>query len=212
MVFPRVLPASSHVRRLCHATTLLVACAAWGCESGPVASSPGREPVAAEGAAVASPPSPGAPASPASGSGVAPASAASATPAGGKAAVSRFGSAIAPGPTVALASLLSDPKTYASQTVTTEGRVQRACSRKGCWMEIGEGEDACRVTFKDYGFFVPTDSAGAYAKIQGKLDTREVEAAAVEHLESEGARFRNKRSDGSATEVRLIASAVELQR
>jgi hypothetical protein len=79
-------------------------------------------------------------------------------------------------------------------------------------MEIGEGEDACRVTFKDYGFFVPTDSAGAYAKIQGKLDTREVEAAAVEHLESEGARFRNKRSDGSATEVRLIASAVELQR
>ncbi len=128
------------------------------------------------------------------------------------AAVSHFGSAFEPGTAVALQSLLSDPRAYADKTVTTEGKVQRACSRKGCWMEIGEGPDACRVTFKNYGFFVPTDSAGAYARIQGRLDTREVEAAAVQHLESEGARFRAKRADGSATEVRLIASAVELRR
>jgi hypothetical protein len=125
---------------------------------------------------------------------------------------SRFGAAIQPGPAVPLAALLSNPSAFASQTVTTEGRVQRACSRKGCWMEVGSGDDACRVTFKDYGFFVPTDSAGAFAKIQGRLDTREVEKAAVDHLEAEGARFRNKKPDGSATEVRLVASAVELQR
>jgi hypothetical protein len=120
--------------------------------------------------------------------------------------------AFEPASTVPLTTLLSDPKTYAAQTVTTEGKVQRACSSKGCWMEIGSGEDACRVTFKDYAFFVPTDSAGATAKIQGRLDTRDVEAAAVQHLEAEGARFRNKKPDGSATEVRLIASAVELTR
>jgi hypothetical protein len=137
------------------------------------------------------------------------------TPAAAPAAsgpVGRFGAALEPAASVPLASLLTDPKAYADKTITTEGRVQRACSRKGCWMEIGSGEDACRVTFKDYAFFVPTDSAGAYAKIQGRLDTSEVEPAAVQHLESEGARFRNKRPDGSATEVRLIASAVELRR
>lgn len=111
-----------------------------------------------------------------------------------------------------LTTLLERPQEYADKTVTTEGKVQRACTRKGCWMEIGEGDDACRVTFKDYGFFVPRDSAGAHARIQGKLATRVVEAAAVEHLESEGARFKNKKPDGSATEVRLIASAVELVR
>ncbi|HTV24147.1 MAG TPA: DUF4920 domain-containing protein [Polyangiaceae bacterium] len=134
----------------------------------------------------------------------------SGAPAGGT--VSHYGGTLEPASSVPLTNLLQDPKAYAEQTVTTEGKVQRACSRKGCWMEIGSGEDACRVTFKDYGFFVPTDSAGAYAKIQGRLDTREVEAAAVQHLESEGARFRNKKPDGSATEVRLIASAVELTR
>jgi hypothetical protein len=161
-----------------------------GCESGSTSgASPAKEPAAA--------PSPAAGATP------------QATPGG---AVGRYGAALEPAPSVPLASLLSDPRAYTGQTVTTEGQVQRACSRKGCWMEIGTGDDACRVTFKDYGFFVPTDSAGAYAKIQGRLDTREVEPAAVQHLESEGANFRNKRQDGSATEVRLIASAVELRR
>jgi Domain of unknown function (DUF4920) len=197
VMFQRLLQPSVGLRRLCWPITLSAACAGLACESGPVTPGPAREPATAAAGAAPQSASPAAPV-------------AAGAPSAGSA--DRFGAAIEPGPTVALATLLSDPKSYASQTVTTEGRVQRACSRKGCWMEIGEGEDACRVTFKDYGFFVPTDSAGAYAKIQGRLDTREVERAAVEHLESEGARFRNKKSDGSATEVRLIASAVELRR
>jgi hypothetical protein len=171
------------------------------CESGsPSAVSPGASPSAAPAPGGAAPDNAGAPAA-------------------GGGSVARFGAALEPGgagrehlAVVPLATLLSNPTAYANQTVTTEGKVQRACSRKGCWMEIGSGEDACRVTFKDYGFFVPTDSAGAFAKIQGRLDTRNVEAAAVQHLESEGARFHNKKPDGSATEVRLIASAVELTR
>jgi hypothetical protein len=171
---------------------ILLACAA--CESGapttPAPTAPAAEPRGA----------------------VAPSGPSSAAAPAGSAPVARYGAALEPASPVPLTSLLSNPKAYADQTVTTEGKVQRACSRKGCWMEIGAGEDACRVTFKDYAFFVPTDSAGAFAKIQGRLDTREVEAAAVNHLESEGARFRNKKPDGSATEVRLIASAVELTR
>jgi hypothetical protein len=151
----------------------------------------------------------GAPASPGAAPGSASAQAAPAAPTG---AVHRYGGAIEPAASTPLATLLANPKAYTDKTVTTEGKVQRACSRKGCWMEIGEGADACRVTFKDYAFFVPTDAAGAYAKIQGKLDTRQVEAAAVAHLESEGARFNHKNADGSAVEVRMVASAVELVR
>ena len=181
---------------------LLALASAAGCESGPVgpSSAPAAEPSAAQPGAAGSPTA--ALSNPAVSSG---------TPAG-KVSVAKFGAALEPASSTPLASLLANPKAYADQTVTTEGKVQRACSRKGCWMEIGSGDDACRITFKDYAFFVPTDSAGALAKIQGRLDTREVEAAAVNHLESEGARFRNKKPDGSATEVRLIASAVELTR
>ena len=151
----------------------------------------------------------GAPTSPSAPPGTSPSAPGAPAPTG---AVHRYGGSIEPASSVPLATLLANPKAYADQTVTTEGKVQRACSNKGCWMEIGEGSNACRVTFKDYAFFVPTDSAGAHAKIQGKLDTRQVEAAAVAHLEAEGARFNHKNADGSAVEVRMIASAVELVR
>lgn len=170
-----------------------------GCESG--------APSAPSGSA----PSGSAPSGSAPSSSAASPSAASANASNGG-AVQRFGGALEPASSVPLATLLANPKAYTEQTVTTEGKVQRACSNKGCWMEIGEGPDACRVTFKDYAFFVPTDSAGSHAKVQGKLDTRQVEAAAVAHLEAEGARFNHKNADGSAVEVRMIASAVELVR
>lgn len=157
------------------------------CESGPVTSSPAPAPS----------PSPASPAPP---------SAAQAP------ATKSYGGTFESVPEVALATILANPNAYADKTVITEGKVHRACSRKGCWMEIGEGTDACRVTFKDYAFFVPTNSAGAYARLQGRVETSKVERAAVEHLESEGARFQSKSEDGTATEVRLVASAVQLTR
>jgi hypothetical protein len=55
--------------------------------------------------------------------------------------------------------------------------IKEVCSKKGCWMmlEIGEGNDM-RVTFKDYGFFVPMDAAGKLATVQGipTMDTTDV--------------------------------------
>jgi hypothetical protein len=68
------------------------------------------------------------------------------------------------------------------------------------------------VTFQDYAFFVPTDAAGSRAKLEGVVQVTEVKAEAVDHYESEGATFTNKDADGSAKEVRLVASGVELER
>lgn len=79
-------------------------------------------------------------------------------------------------------------------------------------MEIGEGDNACRVTFKDYGFFVPKDSAGARARVQGRVVIQRVEPARVAHLEAEGAKFRSREADGSANEVTFIANGVQLTR
>jgi uncharacterized protein DUF4920 len=164
-------------------------------------------------------PAPEAPPKPATPSVARPAAeqASAAAPAGeGKPAaggVQRFGAAITPGREAALAQLLKSPDEFKSADVITGGTVRRACSNKGCWMELAQGDGpGCRVTFKDYGFFVPTDSAGAQARVQGRLETQSVPAARVRHLEAEGAQFAAKNPDGSATEVTLIASAVELTR
>ena len=45
--------------------------------------------------------------------------------------------------------------------VKTAGKIIDVCTKKGCWMKLDMGNNnAVRVTFKDYGFFVPTDASG----------------------------------------------------
>ncbi len=127
-----------------------------------------------------------------------------------------YGNALGGAPKEALGTVLRQPDTYRDKTVLVEGEVRRACTRKGCWMEIAESMDkaalGARVTFKDYGFFVPTDSAGSHARLEGRINVETLSQANVEHLESEGAKIANKNSDGTATEVQLVATGVELTR
>jgi hypothetical protein len=127
-----------------------------------------------------------------------------------------FGAPITPAPELQLADVLKAPEQYRDQTITVEGHVRSACTRRGCWMEVAESADpaqpGCRVTFKDYGFFVPTDSAGSRAKVQGTFGVNTLPAERVAHLESEGGQFPHKNVDGSVNELRLVASGVELWR
>ena len=96
-----------------------------------------------------------------------------------------------------LSAVLSKPED--GKSVLVEGVVRRACSQMGCWMELApaEGGAGVRVTFKDYGFFVPTDSAGAKARVQGTIKVAD-----------EGASM----TAGARREVRLVATGVELRR
>jgi Domain of unknown function (DUF4920) len=127
-----------------------------------------------------------------------------------------FGAPIHAEPESSLANVLETPERFRAQTITVEGQVRSACTRRGCWMEVAQSADpklpGCRVTFQDYGFFVPTDSAGAHAKVQGTLGINTLPPERVAHLESEGGRFPNKRRDGSVDELRLVATGVELWR
>jgi uncharacterized protein DUF4920 len=109
---------------------------------------------------------------------------------------------------LALSAVLARPEN--GRSVLVEGMVRRACTRMGCWMELApaEGGPGVRVTFKDHGFFVPTDSAGARARVQGTVQVAELSAAQVEHMRSEGGSM----PPGAQREVRLVASGVELRR
>ncbi len=139
-----------------------------------------------------------------------------ATPSSGSGEKQSFGKPLGTSPLVSLEKLLANPSEFHDKTVRVEGHVSRACSRKGCWMELAvdatERAARCRVTFENYGFFVPRDSAGSSARLEGRVQVTAVKPEAVKHYESEGAQFPNKGSDGSAQEVRLIATGVELER
>jgi hypothetical protein len=121
------------------------------------------------------------------------------------------GAALPKGDPLEVAAVLKDAKD--GQVVLVEGTVRRACSRKGCWMELASSADGpgIRVTFKDYAFFVPTDSAGARARAAGTVKVTTLSREHADHLASEGASLE-RAADGTAREVQLVASGVELRR
>ena len=141
---------------------------------------------------------------------------AAAPTAAAKGTTEKFGQPLSGAQTLALAAVLDKPGEYAGKTVLVDGKVRAACTRKGCWMELApsadKGAQGCRVRFKDYGFFVPTNSAGSVARVEGMVAVRTVPPAEVAHYESEGASFPKKAKDGSAIEVSMTATGVELSR
>ena len=65
-------------------------------------------------------------------------------------------------------------------TAKVEGKVSEVCQAKGCWMTIDKGDGTTmRVTFKDYGFFVPKNISGKTVIING---TASVTTTSVEEL------------------------------
>lgn len=116
---------------------------------------------------------------------------------------------------VALARLLADPSKYAGQTVRVEGVIVRSCKMEGCWLELAPDakSKAVRVNMKDHSFFVPLDSAGAKATVEGTIAVKNLTKAQVDHMiEEDGAKFDNRNADGTVTEVSFVATGVELTR
>ncbi len=70
-------------------------------------------------------------------------------------------------PAAQLPNVMGDAKE--KDNIRIEGVVQEVCQKKGCWMtmRMADGE-TIRITFKDYGFFLPMDASGRKAIMEGK--------------------------------------------
>ena len=113
---------------------------------------------------------------------------------------------------VAIATVLESPADYVKEAVVVDGVIAQACTRKGCWMELvpAAGKPGMRVTFKDYGFFVPLDSKGMRARAEGVTKVRTLSKREADHLAEEGAKL-SRTADGTAREISFVASGVELR-
>ena len=123
--------------------------------------------------------------------------------------VVKRGAAIAPdAKAMAVAEVLKNPDDYTKNPVVVEETISSVCTMKGCWMQL---EPGVRVTFKDYGFFVPTDSQGWKARAEGVTEVKTLSKEEADHLEGEGAKLA-RNADGTAREVSFVASGVELRK
>ncbi|MEP7265858.1 MAG: DUF4920 domain-containing protein [Bacteroidota bacterium] len=89
-----------------------------------------------------------------------------------------FGAKIDEVGAVPVTQLMTDLGDKSEMTAKVEGKITECCKKKGCWMDIDKGDGTTmKVTFKDYGFFVPKDAGGKTAIMQGRAfrDTTSVE-------------------------------------
>jgi hypothetical protein len=123
------------------------------------------------------------------------------------------GAEIGDSPTVTLAEVVRDPEKFSTEPVIMQGTIAEVCQTKGCWMKVvpDTSETGVRVTFKDYGFFVPTTSMGWLVRAEGVFHVKVWTKEEADHLEGEGAKL-TRNDDGTATEIGFVATGVELRK
>lgn len=86
------------------------------------------------------------------------------------AAGNKYGKKISPKGAISLEEMVTKLGDKTTMETKVTGTVKGVCKVKGCWMTmtLPNGEDM-RVTFKDYGFFMPLDCEGNNAIIQGTV-------------------------------------------
>ena len=124
----------------------------------------------------------------------------------------KFGGIITLVEALSLSKAIATHKENSSKEVLINAKVEKVCSKKGCWMGIGENDLKVRVTFKDYGFFVPTSLIGKEVQAQGILEVKTMSVEEAIHLaEDEGQNPEEiAKIEMPIREYRFIASAVEL--
>jgi len=103
--------------------------------------------------------------------------------------------------------ILETPDSFIGKRVAVETKVSKVCQKKGCFFIAQQGGKTIRVTFKGYGFFVPTDIAGRKVTLVGELIQNEVSDAQAAHLSKD---LDEKGSVRRGVQYQLVASSVRV--
>jgi len=125
------------------------------------------------------------------------------------------GAAIGNAEKFSLEKVMNDPAKYSGKVVVVEGVIVRSCKKEGCWAEMAANAEgkSFRVTMKDHAFFIPLESAGAWARAEGVFSVKTLTKAMVDHMiDEDGAKFPNRNTDGTVTEVSFEATGIELKK
>lgn len=90
------------------------------------------------------------------------------------------------------------------------GTVEEVCQMKGCWMTLkSEDGTPIRVTFKDYGFFVPKDISGREVIVDGVVAKSTLEPDIAKHYAEDA----HQEYDSTKTyiEYSIIANGVMVE-
>lgn len=91
------------------------------------------------------------------------------------------------------------------------GVVESVCKAAGCWMKVKTADgQTMRVTFKDYGFFVPKDIAGKTVVFEGVAKVKTTSVAMLKHYAEDGGKSKEEIAKITAPEkaIGFVATGV----
>lgn len=107
------------------------------------------------------------------------------------------------------ASQLADlsPDSLTSEVII-EAEIMECCRKKGCWMKVDMGNGkSMRVSFKDYGFFVPLNADGRIATMKGFATIDTVDVEMLRHFAEDAGKSKEEIAAITAPEFELSFEA-----
>ena len=95
--------------------------------------------------------------------------------------------------------------------IKIKGQVTEVCQAKGCWMILVDGDTYARITFEDYGFFVPTETSMQRTVIFGQLSQRTLSGQQAEHFAQDAGSQSKIKLEGEIREYSILARGVQLE-
>lgn len=116
-------------------------------------------------------------------------------------------------PPVTLAKAMETAKDHAGP-YKVEANIEKVCKKKGCWFTMKDDsiETPVRVKMKDYGFFVPKNSEGTKAVVEGTLVSREIPKDEAQHYADDEAKpgEEPKKVEGPQQAWEFTATAIQI--
>lgn len=122
-----------------------------------------------------------------------------------------FGKKIKSKGAITTTELVEKTKKTESVDAKVSGVVESVCQVKGCWMKVKlENGETMRVTFKDYGFFVPKDIAGKTVIFDGNAKTTTTSVEELQHYAQDAGKSKEEiaKITSPKTELTFVANGV----
>jgi hypothetical protein len=108
-------------------------------------------------------------------------------------AAGKFGADINDSGVVTLTELVAELESKDEFSGKVVGEIKEVCSKKGCWMTIDlPNGQSMRVTFKDYGFFVPLNSSGYPVVIEGIATKKVTDVETLRHYAEDAGKSKEE--------------------
>ncbi|WP_299074026.1 DUF4920 domain-containing protein [uncultured Paraglaciecola sp.] len=113
-------------------------------------------------------------------------------------------------PKLSMANLATESATHLAKPFQVEARIAKVCQKKGCFFIAQQDEHILRVSFRDYGFFIPTDSSGKTVTLAGELIKKNLSLEQATHFKADLKSETNLLKAGVVYEI--VADSVKIPR